>query len=381
MRKLRCNPFVDAPITTLRVFWMAVSTIVFVIEVIYGTIRGVLWFGCGKNKNRERYKKYRSLMLSLLKLDIKLHPWLSYTINNPYREDFDKGAIAICNHQSLLDTLCVLILSTKLVIVANKKVIRNPLVWLLLYYADFGCTDGDIEKLKDYCKRQTALGHTVVIFPEGKRSEYCDILRFHTGAFHIAHELQLDIIPLFIHGSGHMLPLGKAFQNHTSLYVEIGKRIEHNKMNSNVREQTKQIRHMYEEHFENICKSRENSHYFHYLVVDLWDKAYKSRKKTKQLLKYYDDFTRWIDVQFDENTIVNIVDYTDGLFTLLFALVHPDIQIYCLESPILTMILAKYDNMPKNISVDVFDKSTYIIDKVCYIEDKVKIELYERTCT
>ena len=208
-----------------------------------------------------------------------------------------------------------------------------------------------------------------------------NILRFHTGAFHIAHELQLDIIPLFIHGSGHMLPLGKAFQNHISLYVEIGERIEHNKMNSNVREQTKQMRHMYEEHFENICKSRENSHYFHHLVVDLWDKSYKSRKKNKQLLKYYDDFTRWIDVQFDENTIVNIVDYTDGLFTLLFALVHPDIQIYCLENPILTMILAKYDNMPKNISVDVFDNSTYIIDKVCCIEDKVKIELYERTCT
>ena len=42
----------------------------------------------------------------------------------------------------------------------------------------------------------------IVVFPEGTRSEDCEIKRFHKGAFYLAEKLQLEIKPLVIYGTG-----------------------------------------------------------------------------------------------------------------------------------------------------------------------------------
>ena len=42
--------------------------------------------------------------------------------------------------------------------------------------------------------------------PEGTRSEDCSIGRFHQGAFYIAEQLNLDIVPLILYGAGKVLP-------------------------------------------------------------------------------------------------------------------------------------------------------------------------------
>ena len=82
MSRLYCNPYIDTPITVKRVFLMALSTFVFIVEVVYGTIRGFIWFGTGnKQKNEATYQKFRELMQFYFKLDMRLHPWLFVIIN------------------------------------------------------------------------------------------------------------------------------------------------------------------------------------------------------------------------------------------------------------------------------------------------------------
>ena len=44
-----------------------------------------------------------------------------------------------------------------------------------------------------------------MIFPEGTRSASLDVLRFHQGAFYLARKYHLDIIPVFLYGTGHVL--------------------------------------------------------------------------------------------------------------------------------------------------------------------------------
>ena len=44
------NPFLDAPLTIGKITLMGISMIVFIGGVIYGTIRGVFWYICEKNR-------------------------------------------------------------------------------------------------------------------------------------------------------------------------------------------------------------------------------------------------------------------------------------------------------------------------------------------
>lgn len=121
---------------------------------------------------------------------------------NPIGEDFRKPAVIIANHQSFIDILVLLSFSPKLVMVTNSWVWNSPFFGRIVRSSGF-CHAGDgheklLERLSPYVKR----GYSVVIFPEGKRSEDCSILRFHKGAFYIASELKLDILSILLYGPG-----------------------------------------------------------------------------------------------------------------------------------------------------------------------------------
>lgn len=52
-------------------------------------------------------------------------------------------------------------------------------------------------------------GMSVVVFPEGSRSRSGKMGRFHTGAFQLAMEFQLPVVPLTIDGAYDVLPRGQ----------------------------------------------------------------------------------------------------------------------------------------------------------------------------
>ena len=83
-----------------------------------------------------------------------------------------------------------------------------------------------------------------MIFPEGTRSEDCHIQRFHRGAFYMAEQLNLDILPVFIKGFGDVLPK-KSFSLHPGdMSLEVMPRI-HRSECDGYREMTKKVHAMY----------------------------------------------------------------------------------------------------------------------------------------
>jgi uncharacterized protein len=48
-------------------------------------------------------------------------------------------------------------------------------------------------------------GYSIVVFPEGTRTPDGNMKRFHKGAFFLAEKLQLDILPIVIHGTGYTM--------------------------------------------------------------------------------------------------------------------------------------------------------------------------------
>ena len=72
---------------------------------------------------------------------------------------------------------------------------------------------------------QVLNGYSVIIFPEGSRSEDGKIRRFHKGAFYLAEKLDLDILPIMIHGTDYTLSKQDKLLKDGQLTVKILPRI------------------------------------------------------------------------------------------------------------------------------------------------------------
>ena len=82
-----------------------------------------------------------------------------------------------------------------------------------------------MESLKDV-ERQLVNGVCTVIFPEGTRSKDGEVGRFKRGAFQIAWDLGLPVIPLSLDGCFEVLPKGKPFVHRNAVHMHIGEPID-----------------------------------------------------------------------------------------------------------------------------------------------------------
>ena len=75
-------------------------------------------------------------------------------------------------------------------------------------------------------EKQLVNGVCTVIFPEGTRSATGEVGRFKRGAFQIAIDLGLPVIPLSLDGCFEALPKGKPFVHHHPVHMHIGEPID-----------------------------------------------------------------------------------------------------------------------------------------------------------
>jgi uncharacterized protein len=128
---------------------------------------------------------------------------------------FSKPAVIIANHQSILDILATVSLTPKILLVTNEWVWKSPVFGYVARLAEYyPIAEGTTENIIQMRER-VQQGYSILVFPEGTRSADGRLKRFHKGAFLMAQELNLDILPLLIHGSGTLIPKGE-------LYVEVG---------------------------------------------------------------------------------------------------------------------------------------------------------------
>ncbi|MEO7313083.1 MAG: 1-acyl-sn-glycerol-3-phosphate acyltransferase [Chitinophagaceae bacterium] len=125
-------------------------------------------------------------------------------IINPLKEDLSKPAIIICNHQSSLDIVPLIMLHPKILMFTNNKKWNARFFGPVIRMADYfpaEQVDQNLERVADRIRH----GYSVIIFPEGTRSEDGVVKRFHKGAFFLAEKLKVDILPIMIHGTNYTL--------------------------------------------------------------------------------------------------------------------------------------------------------------------------------
>ena len=205
------------------------------------TLRGFFLITLG-GATDEHKRKYHRILQHKARFVINHVPGTSFSYSNPQGETFDKPAVIISNHQSHLDLMGIMMLTPNLIILTKNWVWHNPFYGIVIRYADF-FPISETEEMTQKIAKMVEKGYSVMIFPEGTRSEDCNIRRFHRGAFYLAEQLGIDIIPVYIDGFGTVLPK-KSFHLHPGhMSVEVMSRIPVH--SSGYREMTKQMHSLY----------------------------------------------------------------------------------------------------------------------------------------
>ena len=128
------------------------------------------------------------------------------------REKIERRAqyIIVSNHQSQLDILVAFRLFFPFKWVSKLEVFRLPFVgWNMYLNRYIGLRRGDkdsIRQMMNACERALAEGCSVYFFPEGTRSRTGRLKPFKPGAFILAQQMQVPILPVVIEGTRAALP-------------------------------------------------------------------------------------------------------------------------------------------------------------------------------
>ncbi|HLP49800.1 MAG TPA: 1-acyl-sn-glycerol-3-phosphate acyltransferase [Chitinophagales bacterium] len=178
--------------------------------------------------------------------------------------DFSKPAVIIANHASFLDILVTVMQHPKLILLTNKWVYYSPVfgkvVQLADYYPVMEGADAATEKFVDIVKD----GYSIVVFPEGTRSPDGRLKRFHKGAFYLAEQLNIDIVPMLLHGTGDTIRKGDFMVMNASMTMKFLPRISpaDARFGNGYAERTKGISRYFKTEYEKLREEKETPRYF-----------------------------------------------------------------------------------------------------------------------
>lgn len=184
-------------------------------------------------------------------------------ITNP-NEDFSKPAVIIANHTSFLDTLALGMVNHKIIYLVNDWVYHSPIFGKLVRALGFYPVSQGIENGIEQLKEKIEQGYSLVVFPESERSYTNDVKRFHKGAFYIAEQFSLDILPIYIHGNSEVQPKGDFIIYDGSITVKVGDRIHKEDLSfgEDYSERAKKINAYFREEFAKLRNEIEDENYF-----------------------------------------------------------------------------------------------------------------------
>lgn len=139
--------------------------------------------------------------------------------------------VYMANHQSMFDIPILLgHLPTPFRWLAKKELFDIPFFGLSIKRAGYISIDRSNRKSAHEsiveAARKISSGASVVIFPEGTRSEDGTIQPFKSGGFHLALRSGKPIVPVVIHGAHPILPKGRFRIQSGKVIVSIGSPIE-----------------------------------------------------------------------------------------------------------------------------------------------------------
>jgi 1-acyl-sn-glycerol-3-phosphate acyltransferase len=252
------------PVTLKDFFFAILSLTIFVVASVLIMIFGFFFFKIIRTKSKRVKEGFHYLLMISTRFLIYANFLSSKKIIKPDGEDLQKPAMLIANHQSHIDIALMLMLHPKLLEMTNDRVQRSRLYGPLVKMADFYAISDGMESLTQRLRKKVAEGFSVLIFPEGTRSPDNRIQRFHKGAFYLAEELGLDILPVIIHGSGDIMTKGEYFLKKGSVTIKFLPRISpgDKRFGEGLLEKSRAVRHYIADEYRKVAEEAETPAYF-----------------------------------------------------------------------------------------------------------------------
>ena len=226
-------------------------------------------------KRKTKMKAFHYVMSKFMKSVLYTNPFLKKKVINAQNVKFDKPAVIIANHTSFLDILAIGMLSPKIIFLVSDWVYNSPIFGKGVRLAGFYPVSQGLEGGVEHLREKVNQGFSLMVFPEGSRSTDNQIKRFHKGAFYLAEQFNLDIVPVIIHGNSEVLPKGDFIINDGSITLKILPRItsENKSFGENYAERTKKLSVYFKEEFKKMRTDIEDKNYFKKMIVHSF--AYK----------------------------------------------------------------------------------------------------------
>ncbi len=191
------------------------------------------------------------------------NPFVKKKVINPHQLGFQQSSVVIANHTSWLDTLAIGMLTHRVSYMVNDWVYNSPVFGKYVRSLGFFPASKGIENGMEIFQQNIDNGISIMIFPEGTRSESNVIHRFHKGAFYVSETFQLPIIPVYIHGNSEVQPKGDFFIYNGSITVVADAPIAFDdpRFGSSYSERTKKILAFYRQRFADLRQELEGADY------------------------------------------------------------------------------------------------------------------------
>jgi 1-acyl-sn-glycerol-3-phosphate acyltransferase len=134
-----------------------------------------------------------------------VNPWWRFRVSGVHVRDPRRPYVAVANHESYADIMLLCYLPWEMKWLAKQTIFNIPVMgWLMRMAGDVPVVRGDqksgldaLERCRDRLRKRVS----VMIFPEGTRSPTDELLQFKGGAFSLAVEAQVPILPIAIAGT------------------------------------------------------------------------------------------------------------------------------------------------------------------------------------
>ena len=138
-----------------------------------------------------------------------LPPFMRRTIDGLENIEKGKPYVMVMNHNSGVDIFAAYKIPLNFRWVSKREVFKVPFMgWLLPIHGDIPIERGNASAAMAKVIRDGKLwlsrGATIAIFPEGTRSKTGEMGRFKAGAFNLAAEAGVDILPVVMTGTNEL---------------------------------------------------------------------------------------------------------------------------------------------------------------------------------
>ena len=159
------------------------------------------------------------------RLLVALNPYWSVRVEGCIPTRDAHPFVAVSNHESLADIILIGTLPWDMKWLSKSSIFRVPFLGLMMRMAgDVGVRRGEVASRAaafTALKRWLERGASVMLFPEGTRSRTAEMLPFKNGAFRLAIETGLPILPLAVHGTRTAIRKGSMLFGNAHVVVRI----------------------------------------------------------------------------------------------------------------------------------------------------------------